>query len=102
MTVLDLEDPSDEQRYRLTAFTAHDIGALVHDEIAVADLPVYLKVDAVETANESRDELLDGLPAVHRVHRNVVVHGVFGEVAGEFLRVGRRPLLAEFREQFVG
>jgi hypothetical protein len=48
------------------------------------------------------DEFLDGFPPVHGIHRNISVDGVFGEVAGQYLRVGRGPLLAEFGDQFVG
>ena len=104
LPVLDLEDPGDGQPYRFAVLAPHDIGALVHHQVAVADLPVHLEVDAVEVEgfHESRDELLDGLAALHGVHRHVVKDAVFCEVAGQFLGIGRRPLRAEFGDQFVG
>ena len=64
-------------------------------------LAVYPEVDAVhrgrELGNESRNRLSPG----HRIHRNVVVDPVLGEVGGQLRRIRIRPFGAELGHHFI-
>jgi hypothetical protein len=75
----------------------------MHHDTVVADLPMHDEVNAVQRRQELGNELSDGFSTLYRGHRwDVAVYRVFGEAAGDFVKIRLGPQRAESGDHFVG
>src|SRR5262249_40733201 len=94
LAVLDLEGAHDGQ-LDLAGRHHEDVDALgEHDGPVGHDVP-YAEVDLLGAAGETGDERLDRVATRDRLHRDVVVYGVVGEVFGDLVGAHLRPRGAE-------
>jgi hypothetical protein len=103
LTVGDVEDTHDWHRKLGTVLTAQHIGTFMHHDTVVADLPMHDEINTVEPRQELGNELSDGFSALYRGRRrDIAVHRVFGEAAGDFVGIWLGPHRTKSGDYFVG
>ena len=75
----------------------------MHHDTVVADLPMNDEVNAVQRRQELGNELSDGFSTLYRGRRwDVAVYRVFGEAAGDFVKIRLALQRAESGNHFIG
>src|SRR5712692_1556294 len=95
----DLKHTSDRQ---FDLLGPHDkaIDPLIHDGVPGGGGVLDVEIDGVSVLHERLDELADGSLAHARLHRDVVVEAVIGQIAQDLVDVLPRPRLTEIGNEF--
>src|SRR5208337_3361649 len=88
------------QRDRFAVAQVEDVDALVEDNVAGARALQHLELHRLGHRQEHVDYAADRFFALGRFHRDVVIDGVVGEEAEQFIDVLARPCVTEFGHNF--